>query len=108
MRVKRPSEALRTPSCRSLSYLLLHCSRSPRDAAGPCFSPSCSCPCPLRRSPPSPPYHSAVTADGTTLHYTREYTVKQLQLDASRYDNLRKFSERVAYDEASSAVLKKK
>jgi hypothetical protein len=53
-------------------------------------------------------YHSAVTADGTTLHYTREYTVKQLQLDASRYDDLRKFSERVAYDEATSAVLKKK
>jgi len=53
-------------------------------------------------------YHSAVTADGTTLHYTREYTVKQLELDASRYDDLRKFSERVAYDEATSAVLKKK
>jgi transglutaminase-like putative cysteine protease len=53
-------------------------------------------------------YHSAVTADATALHYTREYTVKQLQLDASRYDDLRKFSERVAYDEATSAVLKKK
>jgi hypothetical protein len=53
-------------------------------------------------------YHSAVTADGTTLHYTREYTVKQIQLDASRYDDLRKFSERIAYDEATSAVLKKK
>jgi hypothetical protein len=53
-------------------------------------------------------YHSAVTADGATLHYTREYTVKQLQLDASRYEDLRKFTERVAYDEATSAVLKKK
>jgi transglutaminase-like putative cysteine protease len=53
-------------------------------------------------------YHSAVTADATALHYTRDYTVKQLQLDASRYDDLRKFSERVAYDEAASAVLKKK
>jgi transglutaminase-like putative cysteine protease len=53
-------------------------------------------------------YHSAVTADATALHYTREYTVKQLQLDASRYDDLRKFSERIAYDEATSAVLKKK
>jgi hypothetical protein len=53
-------------------------------------------------------YHSAVTADATTLHYTREYTVKQLELDASRYDDLRKFSERIAYDEATSAVLKKK
>ena len=53
-------------------------------------------------------YHSAVTADATTLHYTRDYTVKQLQLDASRYDDLRKFSERIAYDEAASAVLKKK
>ena len=53
-------------------------------------------------------YHSAVTADAIALHYTREYTVKQLQLDASRYDDLRKFSERIAYDEAASAVLKKK
>lgn len=53
-------------------------------------------------------YHSAVTADATSLHYTRTYTVKQLQLDAARYDDVRKFSERVAYDEASSAVLKKK
>ncbi len=53
-------------------------------------------------------YHSAVTAEGNILHYTREYTVKQLQLDASRYDDLLKFSERIAYDEASSAVLKKK
>lgn len=53
-------------------------------------------------------YHSAVIADGSTLHYTREYTVKQLQLDASRYDDLRKFSERIAYDEATDVVLKKK
>jgi hypothetical protein len=53
-------------------------------------------------------YHSSVTAEGNTLHYTREYLVKQLQLDASRYDDLRKFSERIAYDEASNAVLKKK
>jgi hypothetical protein len=34
--------------------------------------------------------------------------VKQLQLDACRYEALRKFTERVAYDEATSAVLKKK
>jgi uncharacterized protein DUF3857/transglutaminase superfamily protein len=53
-------------------------------------------------------YHSAITADSTALHYTREYTIKQLQIDASRYDDLRKFSERIAYDEAASAVLKKK
>jgi hypothetical protein len=53
-------------------------------------------------------YHSVVTADATSLHYSREYTVKQLQLDASRYDDVRKFGERVAYDEATSAVLKKK
>lgn len=53
-------------------------------------------------------YHSAVTADATMMHYTREYTVKQLEVDPSRYDELRKFSERVAYDEETSAVLKKK
>lgn len=53
-------------------------------------------------------YKSSVTADATALHYTREYTVKQLQLDPSRYDDARKFSERIAYDEAANAVLKKK
>lgn len=53
-------------------------------------------------------YHSAVTADGSTLHYTREYVVKQLELEAARYDELRKFHERIAYDEATTAVLKKK
>jgi transglutaminase-like putative cysteine protease len=53
-------------------------------------------------------YHSAVTADASTLHYTREYTVKQLELEPSRYEDLRKFTERIAYDEATSAVLKKK
>lgn len=53
-------------------------------------------------------YHSSVTADAAGLHYTRQYTVKQLQLDASRYDDLRKFSERITYDETTSAVLKKK
>jgi transglutaminase-like putative cysteine protease len=53
-------------------------------------------------------YHSAVTADASALHYTREYTVKQLELEPSRYDDLRKFSERITYDEATSAVLKKK
>jgi len=52
-------------------------------------------------------YHSSVTAEGTTLHYTREYTVKQLELEATRYDELRKFHERIAYDEATTAVLKK-
>ena len=53
-------------------------------------------------------YHSAVTSDGAVLHYTREYTIKQLELNAARYDELRKFSERIAYDEATTAVLKKK
>ncbi len=52
-------------------------------------------------------YHSSVTAEGTTLRYTREYTVKKLELEAARYDELRTFHERIAYDEATTAVLKK-
>jgi hypothetical protein len=52
-------------------------------------------------------YRSSVTAEGATLHYTREYTVKKLELEAARYDELRKFHERIAYDEATTAVLKK-
>ncbi len=52
-------------------------------------------------------YHSSVKVDGNTLHYAREYVVKQLKLEPGRYEELRKFTNQVAFDEASTAVLKK-
>jgi len=52
-------------------------------------------------------YHSDVKADGDVLHYSREYIVKKLELDASDYAALRKLEGEIYSDENRSAVLKK-
>jgi transglutaminase-like putative cysteine protease len=52
-------------------------------------------------------YHSDVKADGNVLHYSREYVVKKLGLDADEYSELRKFESEIYTDENRSAVLKK-
>jgi hypothetical protein len=52
-------------------------------------------------------YHSEVKAEGGTLHYQREYVLKQLVLDPTDYPKLRKLETAIATDENSSAVLKK-
>ena len=52
-------------------------------------------------------YHSDVKADGNVLHYSREYIVKKLELDADQYSELRKFEGEIYTDENRSAVLKK-
>jgi len=52
-------------------------------------------------------YHSDVKADGDVLHYTREYIVKKIELDADDYPALRKFEGEIYSDENRSAVLKK-
>jgi transglutaminase-like putative cysteine protease len=52
-------------------------------------------------------YHSDVKADGDVLHYSREYIVKKLELDADDYATLRKFESEIYTDENRSAVLKK-
>ncbi len=52
-------------------------------------------------------YHSDVKADGNMLHYSREYVVKKLELDAGEYPELRKFESEIYTDENRSAVLKK-
>jgi hypothetical protein len=52
-------------------------------------------------------YQSEVKVDGNTLHYSREYVVKKLSLDASKYEELQKFEGQINADENRSAVLKK-
>ena len=52
-------------------------------------------------------YKSEVKVDGNILHYTREYVVKKLSLEASQYEDLQKFEGQINADENRSAVLKK-
>jgi hypothetical protein len=52
-------------------------------------------------------YRSEVKIDGSTLHYSREYVLKKLDLDPDQYSALKKFEAEVNTDENRSAVLKK-
>jgi transglutaminase-like putative cysteine protease len=52
-------------------------------------------------------YHSTVTAKGNTLHYQREYVVKQVQIPADKADAFRKLQSAILMDEKGTAVLKK-
>jgi len=53
-------------------------------------------------------YRSEVKSDAGALHYTREYVVRELELPADKYADLRKLGGAILADENSSAVLKKK
>jgi hypothetical protein len=53
-------------------------------------------------------YRSEVKSDASALHYTRELVVRELQLPAEKYADLRKLEGAIVADENSSAVLKKK
>lgn len=52
-------------------------------------------------------YHSDVKAEGNILRYSREYTVKKLELPADQYPELRKFEAQIYTDENRDAVLRK-
>jgi transglutaminase-like putative cysteine protease len=52
-------------------------------------------------------YHSEVKAQGDTLHYTRQYVLKKVELDPGQYSMLRKLEGQITSDENSNAVLKK-
>lgn len=52
-------------------------------------------------------YRSDVKVDRDTLHYSREYILKQLALSPEQYPELKKFEAVVNTDENRSAVLKK-
>ncbi len=64
-------------------------------------------PDPVNVDTPFTSYHSDVKADGGVLRYSREYTVKKLELDAHQYPALRKFESEIYTDENRDAVLKK-
>jgi hypothetical protein len=52
-------------------------------------------------------YHSEVKSEGGVLHYRRQYVLKQVQLDAADYGQLRRLETAITTDENSDAVLKK-
>ncbi|HTW47766.1 MAG TPA: DUF3857 domain-containing protein [Acidobacteriaceae bacterium] len=52
-------------------------------------------------------YRSAVKAQGDTLHYTRQYVLRKVELDPGQYGALRKLEGEITSDENSNAVLKK-
>jgi len=52
-------------------------------------------------------YHSEVKAQGDTLHYTRQYVLKKVELAPDQYVTLRKLEGQITADENSDAVLKK-
>jgi len=52
-------------------------------------------------------YSSQSEFKGSTVRYTREYTVKQIEIPANRYADLRELNSRIEADERNSAVLKK-
>ncbi|HWA94720.1 MAG TPA: DUF3857 domain-containing protein [Terracidiphilus sp.] len=51
-------------------------------------------------------YESSVTAKGNTLHYEREYTVRQVQIPATRAEDFHKLESTILMDERSTAILK--
>jgi hypothetical protein len=53
-------------------------------------------------------YKSEVKASGATLHYSREYIVRDLDLAPEKYSDVKKLMGAITADENNSAVLKKK
>ncbi|MBT9329993.1 DUF3857 domain-containing transglutaminase family protein [Paracidobacterium acidisoli] len=53
-------------------------------------------------------YRSEVKAEGDTLHYSREYVLKKLALNADQYAQLKSLEGKITTDENSTAVLKKR
>jgi hypothetical protein len=52
-------------------------------------------------------YHSSVTAKGNTLHYEREYIVRQVDIPPAKASEFRHLESVIVSDEKGSAVLKK-
>jgi len=52
-------------------------------------------------------YHSSVTAKGNTLHYEREYVVRQVEIPPTKAAEFRHLESAIVSDEKGSAVLKK-
>ncbi|HTB98157.1 MAG TPA: DUF3857 domain-containing protein [Terracidiphilus sp.] len=52
-------------------------------------------------------YHSKIVAKGNTLHYERDYEIKQVELPAEKAAEFRKLQSIILADERGTAVLKK-
>jgi hypothetical protein len=52
-------------------------------------------------------YHSTVTAKANTLHYERDYIVRQVEIPASKAAKFRELEGAILSDEKGTAVLKK-
>jgi hypothetical protein len=52
-------------------------------------------------------YKSTITSKGNTLHYEREYVVKQVEIPAAKAAEFRKLQSAILMDEKGTAVLKK-
>jgi hypothetical protein len=52
-------------------------------------------------------YKSEVKSSGTTLHYSREYVVKEMDLSPEKYPDVKRLMGAMTADENNSAVLKK-
>lgn len=53
-------------------------------------------------------YQSVIETNGKSLHYTRTFVVREVEVPADRYADVRKLASAIAADEASLAVLKKR
>jgi hypothetical protein len=53
-------------------------------------------------------YQSKTEMHGDTLHYSREYVVRELELAPEKYPALQQFVAQIEQDERAQAVLKKK
>jgi hypothetical protein len=52
-------------------------------------------------------YQSSTVLNGRTIHYTRTFTVRQVELPADKYAELQHFMSVIAADEDSRVVLKR-
>jgi hypothetical protein len=52
-------------------------------------------------------YKSAVSVKGNTLHYEREYIVRQVEIPPTKAADFRKLESAILFDEKGAAVLKK-
>ncbi len=52
-------------------------------------------------------YQSSTVLNGRTIHYTRTFTVRQVELPADKYGELQRFIGVIAADEDSRVVLKR-
>jgi Domain of Unknown Function with PDB structure (DUF3857) len=52
-------------------------------------------------------YKSTIEVNGTKLHYSREYTMKSLEIPADKIEDLRAFENKIAADENAAVVFKK-